>query len=82
MDPSSKQQMGDFREEQVFTPQPYDSFDFGLGMAKNKEAVSISFGGSYSYDEWNMPTWHERLKPAYYELQEYLEQYCSTGKHK
>ena len=82
MDPSSKQQMGDFREEQVFTPQPYDSFDFGLGMAKNKEAVSISFGGSYSYDEWNMPTWHERLKPAYYELQEYLEQYRSTGKHK
>ena len=78
MDPSSKQQMGDFREDQVFTPQPYDSFSFGLGMAKDKESVSISFSGSYSYPEWNMPTWHERLKPSYYELQEYLEQYRSS----
>ena len=75
MDPSSKQQMGDFRQEQVFSPQPYESFDFGLGLAKDDEKVDITFGGSYSYQEWNMPTWHERLKPSYNELQDYLEQY-------
>ena len=78
MDPSSKQQMSDFREDQVFTPQPYDSFSFGLGVAKKKEKVNISFNGSYSYQEWNMPTWHERMKPSYYELQKYLTQYRSN----
>lgn len=79
MDPSSKQQMGDFRDEQVFTPQPFDSFDFGIGVAKNKEEVKINFEGNYSFKEWNMPTWHERLKPSYYELQKYLEQYRSNS---
>ena len=63
-------------------PQPYDSFDFGVGVAKDKEKVSISFGGSYTYDEWNMPTWHERLKPSYYELQKYLEQYRTSSNSK
>lgn len=80
MDPSSLQQMGDFREDQVFTPQTYHAFDFGIGMAKNKEKVKINFGGSYSYQEWKMPTWHERLKPAYYQLQDYLKQYLNSEK--
>ncbi len=75
MDPSSKQQMADFNETQVITPQDYESFDFGFGYAKGSESLSISFGGSYSYEEWNMPEWHERLKPAYYELQSYLKPY-------
>lgn len=82
MDPSSKQQMGDFREEQVFTPQPYESFSFGFGTAKGKEKVSISFKGTYTYQEWNMPTWHERLKPSYQVLQDYLEQYRSDKETK
>ena len=75
MDPSSKQQMADFNETQVITPQDYDSFDFGFGYVKNSESLSISFGGTYTYKEWNIPTWHERLKPAYYELQSYLKDY-------
>ena len=75
MDPSSKMQIDDFRQTQVFTPKEYDSFSFGLGIQHDGEEVSISFGGSYGYDEWNVPTWHERLKPAYYELQTYLEKY-------
>ena len=80
MDPSSKQQLADFYESQVFMPQDYDSFDFGFGYIKDKDEKSdISFGGSYSYKEWTVPTWHERLKPSYYELQEYLKQYRSKG---
>ena len=75
MDPSSKQQMADFNETQVIMPQDYESFDFGFGYAKGSESLSISFGGTYSYEEWNIPEWHERLKPAYYELQSYLKQY-------
>ena len=82
MDPSSKQQMSDFNEEQVIQPQDFDSFDFGFGFVKGKEALSISLSGSYTYDEWKMPTWHERLKPSYYELQTYLEKYRTNGKKK
>ena len=80
MDPSSKQQLSDFYESQVFMPQDYDSFDFGFCyVGDEKESAEISFGGSYSYREWTIPTWHERLKPSYYELQEYLKQYRSKG---
>ena len=38
--------------------------------------------GDYSYEEWNIPTWHERLKPSYYELQKYLEKYRTENKKK
>lgn len=79
MDPSTKQQIGDFNETQVFMPQDYDSFDFGFGVVRGDEALSITFAGSYSYKEWAVPTWHERLKPSYFELQEYLQTYRSKG---
>lgn len=80
MDPSSKQQIGDFREEQVFVPQDFDAFDLGFGYVKGSEEKEISLSGSYTYDEWTLPTWHERLKPAYYELQQYLQKYRTTAK--
>lgn len=80
MDPSSKQQMSDFWQEQVFAPQDYDSFSFGMGVCTDKSKKSISFGGSYTYTGWNTPTWHERLKPSYFELQEYLRQYRESSK--
>ena len=81
MDPSSKQQMGDFQEEQVFTPQDFNAFDFGFGYTADDEALSISLSGSYTYDEWTIPTWHERLKPSYYELQKYLQTYRDNEKN-
>ena len=80
MDPSSKQQMSDFWQEQVFTPQDYDSFSFGMGVCTDKSKKSISFGGSYTYTGWNTPTWHERLKPSYFQLQDYLRQYRESSK--
>lgn len=80
MDPSSKQQMSDFRNDLVFTPQEYEAFDFGFGFAKNKEKLSLSFGGSYSYEPWNIPKWHERFKPAYYELKDYLKKYRESNR--
>ncbi|MBK6088483.1 family 2 glycosyl transferase [Ruminococcus difficilis] len=81
MDPSSKQQMGDFQEEQVFTPQDFNAFDFGFGYTSDDKALSISLSGSYTYDEWTIPTWHERLKPSYYELQKYLQTYRDNEKN-
>ncbi len=81
MDPSTHQQIGDFFEDQVFTPQDFESFDFGFGFVKNSSLqMKIKFEGSYSYKEWNTPTWHERLKPSYYQLQSYLQQYRDKEK--
>lgn len=78
MDPSSKMQIGDFRQDQVFTPQEYDEFRFGMGVVRGKGEKSIAINGAYTYEPWNTPTWHERLKPAYYELQAYLKHYRET----
>ena len=72
--------MSDFWQEQVFAPQDYDSFSFGMGVCTDKSKKSISFGGSYTYTGWNSPTWHERLKPSYFELQEYIRQYRESSK--
>ncbi|MBR1482928.1 MAG: family 2 glycosyl transferase [Ruminococcus sp.] len=75
MDPSTKQQMSDFYQNRVIMPQNYEEFSFGFGVANANKELSISLSGSYGNEEWNIPTWHERLKPAYYQLQKYLEQY-------
>lgn len=76
MDPSSKQQIDDFWETQVISAADYSAFDIGFGIQKQAgKQLDIYLSGSYSHDGWNMPTWHERLKPAYYELQEYFKKY-------
>ena len=75
MDPSSKQQMGDFWKSQVISPQDFESFGLGFGLQKNDEELNIKINGEYTYKEWDMPTWHERLKPAYTELRDYLKKY-------
>ena len=76
MDPSSKQQISDFWKSQVISAGSYDSFDFGFAFRSgDSKKLNISLSGRYKYSSWNTPTWHERLKPAYYELQSYFEKY-------
>lgn len=76
MDPSGKQQISDFWQAQVITAQEYEQFDFGFGYRSDNETkLTVSLNGSYTYTGWNTPTWHERLKPAYYQLKDYLAQY-------
>ena len=75
MDPSGKQQISDFRKTQVISPQAYQSFDFGFAYRTGTESLKITLGGSYEYNGWKTPTWHERLKPAYYELQNYFKKF-------
>lgn len=75
MDPSGKQQISDFRKTQVISPQAYQSFDFGFAYRTGTESLKITLGGSYEYNGWNIPTWHEILKPAYYELQNYFKKF-------
>jgi hypothetical protein len=54
---------------------PLLSFRFGFGVQKNENKVSVKLNGEYTYKSWKIPTWHERLKPAYTELQQYLKKY-------
>ena len=55
--------------------QDFESFGLGFGLQKNDEELNIKINGEYTYKEWDMPTWHERLKPAYTELRDYLKKY-------
>ncbi len=71
MDPSSKQIINDFYALQSISAVDFDGFHVGAAILKQGAAsVQIDMAGYYNYAEWNMPTYHERLKPAYYELQE------------
>lgn len=84
MDPSEKKIMDDFYAQQVITPTDYAQFKMGFGILKNNEdtPVTISLSGSYTYDNWTIPKYHQRLKPAYYELQKHLKKYSGTAKKK
>lgn len=73
MDPSAKQIMGDFYAEQNIIPVNFDGFTVGFGVLRSKNE-SISLNGTYTYEAWKMPAYHERLKPAYYELQGALKE--------
>ncbi len=73
MDPSTKQIMSDLYTEQNITPTGFNGFTVGLGLLRG-EGTAISLSGTYAYDAWQMPTYHERLKPSYYELQEALKE--------
>ena len=73
MDPSTKQIMSDFYTEQNITPVEFEGFTVGFGILQENN-LTISLNGIYTYDTWKTPTYHERLKPAYYELQHALKE--------
>lgn len=76
MDPSGKQQIADFWKTHVLSPQSYEGFDLGFAYRTgSEETLSVALSGSYAYAAWNTPTWHERLKPAYYEMQKYFTKF-------
>ena len=74
MDPSSKQMMDDFYSVQSISPKSFDSFSVGAGLLKaGATGIEIKLDGSFTYTGWKFPTYHERLKPSYYVLQEALK---------
>lgn len=38
-------------------------------------ALEIKLSGTFSWEEWKLPTYHERLKPSYYVLKDQLPQF-------
>lgn len=73
MDPASRQIMSDFYTEQSITATDLDGLTVGLGVIGGQK-LSVSLNGTYAYDVWTMPTYHERLKPSYTVLQKALEE--------
>lgn len=73
MDPSSRQIMDDLYLQQNIVNMNAGDFYFGLGRKKSAaEAPRIELSAPWSWDSWILPTYHERLKPAYYVLQKGL----------
>jgi len=74
MDPSTKQIMGDLYENGKIQAQATDGFKIGMAVQKSGElATSPVKMAKYTWEAWDMPTYHERLKPSYYIIQEAFE---------
>ncbi|MBD3921950.1 family 2 glycosyl transferase [Paenibacillus sp. PR3] len=68
MDPAKRLVIDDMYARGKISATKVDAFHIGAELVKNGEVqgqhnVSME---PYSWDEWEMPTFHERLKPSYY----------------
>lgn len=67
MDPSSKKIMDDLYKGGI---KAMDAGDFYFGGILIKDSkMSSSDMAAYSWNKWDTPTYHERLKPSYYIIQ-------------
>lgn len=71
MDPSTKAIMGDFYKNKAIKAENIEGIYFGVGLVKNGIAdnppITMKY---YSWKPWDLPAYHERLKPSYYILQD------------
>ncbi|AWK52030.1 family 2 glycosyl transferase [Clostridium beijerinckii] len=65
MDPSTKIVMNDFYEKKEITPLKIENLYVGGILIKNNVVSQNSNMEYYTWDEWENPTYHERLKPSY-----------------
>lgn len=73
MDPSTKQIMDDLYMQQNIVNTDAGDFTFGLGEKKSGQSTAtVNMTAAWTWDSWIVPTYHERLKPAYYVLQKGL----------
>lgn len=70
MDPSTKTRMSNFKGDNVFTGQPFESIYIGVGTSNSSITLS-----PFTWDNWEYPTYHERLKLSYYVVRDALKQY-------
>ncbi|MEN6418108.1 MAG: hypothetical protein ABFC73_04215 [Clostridiaceae bacterium] len=68
-DPGTKNIIADWNVTGAVTGETIESFAFAVCSAESAETVP--FGG-YSWESWDLPTYHERLKKSYTIVQEYF----------
>lgn len=65
MDPSTKMVMDDFYNKNGITPLKISGLYIGGVLTKNDVVTENSDMELYNWNEWEVPTYHERLKPSY-----------------
>ncbi|SHJ51878.1 family 2 glycosyl transferase [Parasporobacterium paucivorans] len=76
MDPSTKQIISDLYKNQSIEAETIKEIRLGAGIQKAQSSDLLSIGMKpYSWESWEMPTYHERLKPSYYILKDVFEEY-------
>jgi hypothetical protein len=74
MDPSSKMIMDDLHIDGIKAVKT-DGIYAGVGISNNQAMAQKISMNKYSWEPWEMPTYHERLKPSYYILQDAFNKY-------
>lgn len=70
MDPSTKAVMGDFYKNNGFEAENIEGIYLGAEVLKKGEKLGSPIDMAYySWKAWEMPSYHERLKPSYYSVQ-------------
>jgi hypothetical protein len=70
MDPSSKTRMANFKGENVFEGENFESIYIGASLSNSTMSLN-----SYIWDTWNYPLYHERLKQSYYIVKDLFFEY-------
>ncbi|BCZ46255.1 hypothetical protein psyc5s11_23220 [Clostridium gelidum] len=65
MDPSTKMIMDDFNEKNKISSLKIEGLYIGGILTKNNVVTETSNMEVYNWNEWEIPTYHERLKPSY-----------------
>lgn len=71
MDPSTKQVMGDLFSGTEILPVATDGVRLGVTRADSADTVPM---GLYTWEDWEAPAYHERLKKSYEILRTYFSQ--------
>lgn len=74
MDPSTKSIMGDLYKNKGIKAEKIDEIYVGAGIY-HKDSRPVEIGvDSYTWQNWENPTFHERLKPSYYIMKKAFEE--------
>ena len=76
MDPSTKSVIGDLYKNKGIVAETLDGMYFGAKIVKSGTTDSTQIGMKYyTWSTWEVPTYHERLKPSYFTVQKAFAKY-------
>ncbi|MGL4774764.1 MAG: family 2 glycosyl transferase, partial [Clostridium sp.] len=69
-DPSTKKILGDFNEKEKIEYESFEGINIGAYVVSNGEVKTFGEMREFSWEQWEMPTYHERLKESYFIIKE------------